>query len=76
MKTEMILNKSWFQMPTEGYDNRFDEFSTFFWKGVGYIILFLFWARSDFGQKSGFRDKKYRDGSPQGPTGSYSTLRD
>ena len=46
MKTEIILAKSWIQTPKEGYDNRFDEFLTFFWKGVGYIIL-CFLARSD-----------------------------
>ena len=39
MKTEIILAKSWIQTPKEGYGNRFDEFLTFFWKGVGYIIL-------------------------------------
>ena len=29
-------------MPKKGYDGRFDEFLTFFWKGVGYIILCFF----------------------------------
>ena len=42
MKTEIILAKRWIQMPKEGYDNRFDEFLTFFWKRVGYIILCFF----------------------------------
>ena len=42
MKTEIILAKSWIQTPKEGYGNRFDEFLTFFWKGVGYIILCFF----------------------------------
>ena len=44
MKTEIILAKSWIQTPKEGYDNRFDEFLTFFWKGVGYRILYFFGA--------------------------------
>ena len=39
MQTAIILAKSWIQTPKEGYDNIFDEFSTFFWNGVGYIIL-------------------------------------
>ena len=39
MKTEIILAKSWIQTPKEAYGNRFDEFLTFFWKGVGYITL-------------------------------------
>ena len=39
MKMKIILGKSWIQTPKEGYGNRFDEFLTFFWKGVGYIIL-------------------------------------
>ena len=42
MKTEIILAKSWIQTPKEGYDNRFDEFLVFFWKGVGYRILCFF----------------------------------
>ena len=54
MKTEIILAKSWIRTPKEGYGNRFDEFLTFFWKGVGYIILCFCWARSDFGQKVWF----------------------
>ena len=44
MKTEIILAKSWIQTPKEGYDNRFDEFLTFVWKGVGYIIVFFLGA--------------------------------
>ena len=52
MKTEIILAKSWIQTPKEGYGNRFDEFLTFFWKGVGYIILCFFGA-------VGFWYKKY-----------------
>ena len=54
MKTEIILAKGRIQTSKEGYDNRFDEFLTFSWKGVGYIILCFFGARSDFGQKSIF----------------------
>ena len=54
MKTEIILAKSWIQTPKEGYGNRFDEFLTFFWKGVGYIIVCFCLARLDFGQKSVF----------------------
>ena len=54
MKTEIILAKNWIQMSKEGYGNRFDEFLTFFWKGVGYISLCFRWARSDFRQKSYF----------------------
>ena len=42
MKTDIILAKNWIQMLKEGYGNRFDEFLTFFWKGVGYIILCFF----------------------------------
>ena len=42
MKTDIILAKSWIQTLKEGYGNRFDEFLTFFWKGVGYIILCFF----------------------------------
>ena len=38
MKTEIILAKNWIQTLKEEYYNRFDEFLTFFWKGVGYII--------------------------------------
>ena len=50
MKTDIILAKNWIQTLKEGYGNRFDEFLTFFWKGVGYIILcFLgavgFWSK-------------------------------
>ena len=56
-KTEIILAKSWIQTSKEGYDNRFDEFLTFFWKGVGYIILCVFLARSGFCQKSYCLDK-------------------
>ena len=53
MKTEIILAKSWIQTPKEGYGNRFDEFLTFFWKGVGYIILCFggavgFWSKIVF----------------------------
>ena len=43
MKTEIILGKSWIQTPKVEYGNRFDEFLTFFWKGVGYTILCFFW---------------------------------
>ena len=57
MKMGIILAKSWIQTPKEGYDTRSDEFLTFFWKGVGYIILCFCWARSDFCQKSYFLDK-------------------
>ena len=64
MKTEIILAKSWIQTPKEGYGNRFDEFVTFFWKGVGYIILCFFGARSDFDQKSFFFTFFSRNGSP------------
>ena len=66
MKTEIILARSWIQTPKEGYDNRFDEFLTFFWKGVGYIILCFFGARSDFDQKSVFffSTKCLRNGAP------------
>ena len=42
MKKEIILAKSWIQTPKEGYYHIFDEFLTFFWKGVGYIILCFF----------------------------------
>ena len=44
MQTEIILGKSWIQTPKEGYGYRFDEFLTFFGKGVGYIILCFFGA--------------------------------
>ena len=58
MQTDIILAKSWIQTTKEGHDNRFDEFLTFFWKGVGYIILFFFWVRSNFGEKSNLLNKK------------------
>ena len=67
MKTEIILAKSWIQTPKEGYDNRFDEFLTFFWKGVGYIILCFFLVRTDFGQKSCHLTKKYEMGRRKAP---------
>ena len=51
MKTGIVLAKNWIQTPKEGYDNIFDDFLTFFWKGVGYIILCFLAARSDFHQK-------------------------
>ena len=59
MKTDIILANNWIQTPKEGYGKRFDEFLTFFWKGVGYIILCFFGARSDFGKNSCFLDKKF-----------------
>ena len=40
MKTDIILAKNWIQTLKEGYGNRFDEFLTFFWKGVGYMTTF------------------------------------
>ena len=51
--------ESWIQTPKEGYGNRFDEFYMFFWKGVGYIILYFCLARSEFGQNSCFFDKMF-----------------
>ena len=42
MKADIILAKNWIQTLKEGYGNRFDEFLTVFWKGVGYIILCFF----------------------------------
>ena len=64
MKTDIILAKNWIQTLKEGYGNRFDEFLTFFWKGVGYIILCFCCARSDFGQKSVFFTFFSRNSSP------------
>ena len=49
-----LSSKSWFQTPKEGYDNRFDEFLTFFWKGVGYTILFFLGVWSFFLSKNTF----------------------
>ena len=45
MKTEIILAKSWIQASKDGYGNRFDEFSKFFWEGVGFIFFCLFAGR-------------------------------
>ena len=56
MKTEIILAKSWIQTPEEGYDDRFDGFLMFFWKGVRCIMLCFCWVQSDFGQKNSFLD--------------------
>ena len=64
MKTEIILAKSWIQTPKEGDGNRFDEFLTLFWKGVGYIILCFFGARSDFVKNTTFLIFFSRNGSP------------
>ena len=54
MKKDIILAKNWIQTPKEGYDNRFDEFLTFFLEEGRVYNLLFFWARSDFVQKSCF----------------------
>ena len=64
MKTEIILAKSWIQTPKEGYDNRFDEFLTFFWKGVGYIILCFFGRGRIFVKNLVLHTNVSRNGSP------------
>ena len=64
MKTEIILSNSCFQTPKEGYDNRFDEFLTFFWKGVGYIILCFFGRGRILVKNIIFYIKFSRNGSP------------
>ena len=64
MKTDIILAKNWIQTPKEGYGNRFDEFLTFFWKGVGYIILCFFGRGRILVKNTVFLTKCSRNGSP------------
>ena len=46
MKPDIILAKNWIQTPKEGYDNRFDEFLTFFLEGGRVYNFVFFWVRS------------------------------
>ena len=64
MKTEIILAKTWIQALKEGYGNRFDEFLTFFWKGVSYITLCFFGCRQILAKNHVFGTTFSRDGSP------------
>ena len=64
MKTDIILAKNWIQTLKEGYGNRFDEFLTFFWKVVGYIILCFFGRGRILVKSDGFLTKFSRNGSP------------
>ena len=67
MKTEINLAKSWIQTPKEGYEHRFDEFLMFFWKGVGYIILCLFWHSRILVKKLVFCTKIHEIGRRKAP---------